>query len=575
MNTKRRRIMREAWRLAKLYWTSEEKWSAWGLLLAVVSLNLGSVYIGVRINEWNRAFYNALQTFDSAELFRQLGLFAILVAVAISISVNALYLNQMLQIRWRRWLTRKYLASWLVGRAYHHLQFLSTTDNPDQRIAEDLGQFTGYVMNLSVGLISSAASMVSFLIILWSLSGPADIPLGNWGTVHIPAYLVWAALLYAGVGSWITIKIGRPLVPLNFARQRFEADFRFSLVRLRENAENVAFYGGETVENGIFQERFGSVFTNFWQIMHRQRRLNWFTQGYSQVAAIFPVVVIAPRYFGKLITLGGLMQVVNAFSFVQNALSFIINSYPDIAALQAVTQRLIGFEERLLAVHKGICVPRQVVIRRGGTGVSIKDLDLDRPDGTALLRGVSFEAAHGEALLITGPNGAGKTTLFRAIAVIWPFARGEIRLGEGRIFFVPQRSYFPLGTLAGALLYPLADRLRFSTPQLIAALEEVGLGAVAGELDIVENWPHRLSLGEQQRLVFARILLAKPTIIFLDEATSGVDQLAESRLYGLLREAPWRPTVLSIGHRSELRNFHDRVLDLSGFRIGQKQASSG
>jgi len=575
MNTKRRRIMREAWRLAKLYWTSEEKWSAWGLLLAVVSLNLGSVYIGVRINEWNRAFYNALQTFDSAELFRQLGLFAILVAVAISISVNALYLNQMLQIRWRRWLTRKYLASWLVGRAYHHLQFLSTTDNPDQRIAEDLGQFTGYVMNLSVGLISSAASMVSFLIILWSLSGPADIPLGNWGTVHIPAYLVWAALLYAGVGSWITIKIGRPLVPLNFARQRFEADFRFSLVRLRENAENVAFYGGETVENGIFQERFGSVFTNFWQIMHRQRRLNWFTQGYSQVAAIFPVVVIAPRYFGKLITLGGLMQVVNAFSFVQNALSFVINSYPDIAALQAVTQRLIGFEERLLAVHKGICVPRQVVIRRGGTGVSIKDLDLDRPDGTALLRGVSFEAARGEALLITGPNGAGKTTLFRAIAVIWPFARGEIRLGEGRIFFVPQRSYFPLGTLAGALLYPLADRFRFSTPQLIAALEEVGLGAVAGELDVVENWPHRLSLGEQQRLVFARILLAKPAIIFLDEATSGVDQLAESRLYGLLREAPWRPTVLSIGHRSELRNFHDRVLDLNGFRIGQKQASSG
>jgi putative ATP-binding cassette transporter len=564
-----RSILSDVWHLTKLYWTSEERWSAWGLLFGVIVLTLGNVYIGVRINEWNRAFYNALQAFDSGELFRQIGIFGILVACGISISVNALYLNQMLQIRWRRWLTRMYITSWLAGRAYYHLQFLSTTDNPDQRISEDLGLFTTYVMNLSVGLISSVVSLSSFLVILWGLSGSADIPIGIWGTIHIPAYLVWTALLYGGIGTWITVKIGRPLVPLNFDRQRFEADFRFSLVRLRENAESVAFYGGEPAENGVFQERFGRVFENFWQIMKRQRRLGWFTLGYSQVAAIFPVIVIAPRYFGRLITLGGLMQVVNAFSFVQTSLSFIINSYPDIAALQAVTQRLSDFEKRLDAVHNGICVPRQMILRRGGTGVEVKGLDLNYPDGTALLRGVSFAVSQGERLLITGPNGTGKSTLLRAIATIWPFTRGEVRLGAGRIFFIGQRPYLPLSTLAEALVYPAVETGGVPQARLAEALEEVGLGALVDELDVHEHWPQRLSPGEQQRLAFARVLLAKPACVFLDEATSSVDGAAEARLYGLLRDAPWRPVVVSVGHSEALPRFHDRVLDLAAFQPEQ------
>src|SRR5271166_3415909 len=348
-DTARRQVMRDAWRLAKPYWTSEEKWSAWGLLLAVIALNLGNVYISVRINAWNNAFYNALQAFNSDELFRELGTFCILVAFAIAMSVYALYLNQMLQIRWRRWLTRRYLGAWLADRAFYQLQLGSATDNPDQRISEDLNQFTTYVLTLSLGLLTSVVSLVSFLFILWGLSGPANIALGKWGTLQIPAYLVWAALLYAGVGTWLTIKIGRPLVPLNFAQQRFEADFRFSLVRLRENAESVAFYGGEAVELGVFQERFRSIFENFWKIMKRQKRLTWFTSGYAQIAIIFPLVVVAPRYFAKQIGLGGLMQVVSAFSSVQNSLSFIITSYTDIAAWQAVTERLRGFEQRLLA----------------------------------------------------------------------------------------------------------------------------------------------------------------------------------------------------------------------------------
>jgi len=352
MESKRRTGIGDAWRLAKPYWTSEEKWSAWGLLLAVVALNLGIVYINVRINQWNNAFYNALQKLDGNEFFHQLVVFCVLAAFYIVMAVYAFYLNQLLQIRWRRWLTQRYLHDWLADRAYYRLELASTTDNPDQRIAEDLNQFTSYILTLSLGLLTSIVSLGSFLVILWGLSGPATIPLGSFGTVHIPAYLVWTALIYAGVGTWITIKIGRPLVPLNFAQQRFEADFRFSLVRLRQNTESVAFYGGEPVELKVFGERFRHVFGNLWEIIKRQKRLTWFTAGYTQVAIIFPVLVVAPRYFAKQIGLGGLFQVVNAFGSVQNSLSFIINSYTTIATLQAVTERLVGFEGRLTAIHR-------------------------------------------------------------------------------------------------------------------------------------------------------------------------------------------------------------------------------
>jgi putative ATP-binding cassette transporter len=565
MHKTRRNITRAAWRLAKCYWTSEEKWSAWALLIGVIGLNLGNVYISVRINEWNRSFYNALQAFDSAELFRQLGLFCILVSFAISMSVYGLYLSQMLQIRWRRWLTSRYLDAWLAERAYYQLELGGRTDNPDQRIAEDLHQFTTYVLSLSIGLISSVVSLISFLVILWGLSGPADIALGQWGTLHIPAYLVWAALLYAGIGTWLTVLIGRPLVPLNYARQRFEADFRFSLVRFRENAESVALYGGEPVELKLFKERFGSVFENFCQIMKRQRRLTWFTLGYAQVAVIFPVVMISPRYFLKQIGLGGLMQAVNAFSFVQNALSFIINAYADIAAWQAVTERLDSFEERLQALHQAKRTSGQIVIRRGGMGVALKELNLDLPDGTPLLRGVNFAPVRGGAVLIAGVSGAGKSTLLRAIAGIWPYGEGEIRLGKGPILFVPQRPYLPLGTLASALRYPRNDKNTFPLLRLATALEEVGLGALTAELEEVQNWSQRLSLGEQQRLAFARILLLKPALLFLDEATSALDEASEAKLYGLLRTAPWRPTIISVGHRSTLRSFHDRILDVAAF----------
>jgi vitamin B12/bleomycin/antimicrobial peptide transport system ATP-binding/permease protein len=562
-----RQMIGEVWRLAKPYWTSEEKGMAWGLLLAVVSLNLGSVYINVRMNEWNKAFYNAFQNFSTSELGRQFGIFCVLVVFASSISVYSVYLNQMLYLRWRRWLTRKHLAAWLHQRAYYQLQLLSATDNPDQRISEDIGQFTASLMSLSVGLISSVASFASFLAILWGLSGAAVIPLGPLGIIRIPGFLVWAALLYAGAGTWVTLRIGRPLVALNFDRQRCEADFRFSLMRLRENAERVAIYGGEQVELGVFHRRYQSIFENFWRIMKRQRILGWFTSGYTQVAPIFPMVLIAPQYFAKTITLGGLMQVVNAFANVHGSLSFIISTYPDIAALQAVTERLSSFDKRLLAIREQIDLPPQILIRRAGAAgsIAVRDLDVDLPSETALLRGVSFEVAPGQAILITGPAGAGKSTLLRAITGLWPFCRGEIELGSGPILFVPQSPYVPLGTLGVTLLYPRADESGVPAARLRTVLEAVGLGALAEELHRDQNWSGRLSIGEQQRLAFARILLAEPAIVFLDEATSALDSRAESQLYDLLRAVPWRPTVLSTSHRAALRSFHDQVLDLAAF----------
>jgi len=566
INGARRNMLHVAWNLAKHYWTSEESRSAWALALTVIALNLGNVYIDVRINQWNNAFYNALQEFNAPEFFRQLGIFCGLAAASMAMSVYALYLQQMIQIRWRRWLTKRYLMRWLAGRTYFRMQLHGqTTDNPDQRISEDLNQFTSYVMTLTLGLLTSVVELGSFLVILWGLSGPAEIPLYGWGSVHIPAYLVWAALVYAGFGTWLTIKFGRPLIPLNFAQQRFEADFRYSLVRLRENAESVALYGGEEPELHIFRQRFSFLYDNFWRIMKRRKLLNWLTSGYAQVAVIFPVIVVSPRYFAKEIALGGLMQVIDAFSTVQASLSFIINAYPEIANWAAVTQRLGTFDARMEEISQSLRAPQAIREIRSGRGLEVKNLALDLPDGTGLLRDVSLEVAPGEAILVTGPNGIGKSTLLRALAGIWPFGAGDIRLGQGQALFLPQRPYLPLGSLRDALAYP---RNAGDEPaaKLAEALESVGLGAFAGRLDEAEDWPQRLSLGEQQRLAFARVFLAKPDLLFLDEATSALDESTESEFYRRLRQGVWRPTLVSVGHRESLKAFHDRVVDLAAFK---------
>jgi putative ATP-binding cassette transporter len=569
-NEETRGQLRAAWRLTRPYWVSGQKWSAWGLLAVVTGLDLGNVYVSVLLNQWNNAFYNALQELNSGVFFRQIGIFCLLATVSIVLSVYAVYLQQMLQIRWRRWLTDRYLGAWLADQAYYRLSLQNNpTDNPDQRISEDLNSFTSYVLNLSLGLLTSVVSLFSFLIILWGLSGPARIPLGSWGSVYIPAYLVWTALIYAGFGTWITMRIGRPLISLNFAQQRLEADFRFSLMRLRENAESVALFRGENAEMHLFKNRFGHVFDNFWRIMRRQKTLSWFTVGYAQIAVIFPVVVVAPRFFAKQILLGGLMQVVSAFNSVQSSLSFVINSYTDIATWLAVTQRLSGFQVRLDLIADAVQAPQQIALRREGQGVSVTDLDLSLPDATPILRGVNFSVAPGEAVIVIGPTGIGKSTLIRALAGIWPFGRGDIRVGEGSTLFLPQRPYLPLGTLADAMRYP-GNHGNVPKERLAQLLTDFQLADLVPHLDTTDNWSQRLSLGEQQRLGFARIMLIEPALVFLDEATSAVDEPREARCYRLLRNAPWHPTIISVGHRGTLRLLHDRMIDVTQFACAER-----
>ncbi|HEX7967093.1 MAG TPA: ABC transporter ATP-binding protein/permease, partial [Stellaceae bacterium] len=486
MTQKKRSALRDAWRLAKPYWQSEDKWWAWGLLIAVIVLNLGLVYINVRINQWRNDFYNALQDYDEKRFFYQLLIFAVLATIYIVGAVYQLYLQQMLQLRWRRWLTRRYLDGWLGERAYYRMQLHGGgADNPDQRISEDLDRFTRQSLTLSVGgtgFLNAGVTLLSFMAILWSLSGSLSIPLGSWGTLDIPGYMLWFAFLYAVGGTWLTFKIGRPLVTLNFDQQRYEADFRFSLVRLRENTESVALYRGEDRELGTFMDRFGRVVGNFWSIMKRIKTVGWYTSGYGQFAIIFPYIVAAPAYFAKKFQLGGLMQTAGAFDQVQMALSFIVNNYAgyagtdSISEWQSVVQRLSSFDERIREVTAAARAPQQIAITRSSGGIAVSDLDVDLPDGTPLLRGVDFAAEPGEALLITGPTGTGKSTLLRAIAGIWPFGRGRIHLGEGRTLFLPQRPYLPLGTLRNALLYPREDD-DLPRERLTAVLREVGLGA--------------------------------------------------------------------------------------------------
>ena len=578
MSQGKRSFLRDAWRLAKPYWTSEDKWWAWGLLLAVTALNLAGVYIAVRINIFQRDFFNAIQEYDWSAFWEQLALFVVLAAADVSFTVYQVYLQQMLQIRWRRWLTKRYLDTWLDARAYYRLQLQDGgTDNPDQRISDDLDRFTRQSLGLTVGtagFLNAGVTLLSFLGILWALSGSAELPLGPLGTVVIPGYMVWCALLYAVGGTWVTFKIGRPLVRLNFERQRYEADFRFSMARLRENTESVALYGGEGQERRNFLDRFAGVVVNFRSIMSRIKRLNWYTNAYNLVAIVFPYLVASPRYFAKEMTLGDLQQTADAFGQVQQSLSFIVTAYTEIAEWQSVVQRLAGFEARAREIADAARAPQAIEVSRGGSGVAVDALELDLPDGTPLLRDVSFTVTAGESLLIAAPTGTGKSTLLRAIAGIWPFGRGRVRLGEGTVLFLPQRPYLPLGSLRTAVLYPNEDE-DVPPERIAAALTQVGMAGLSGELDAVENWAQRLSLGEQQRIAFARVLLTEPAIVFLDEATSALDEESEAALYGILRRAPWRPTIVSVGHRTTLRALHQRVLALAEAGRGVRPATAG
>jgi putative ATP-binding cassette transporter len=573
-----RSTLAAVWRIAAPYFYSEDKWAGRGLLGSVIAIELAVVFLTVLFNRWNNVFYNALQERNQAVFTYQIGYFCVLAAFWIGLKVYQLYLNQWLQIRWRRWMTERYLGGWLHDANHYRMQMLGdAADNPDQRIAEDTQRFVEQTLQLSIGLLSAVVTLVSFVFILWGLSNEA--PLHLFGKeMAIPGYLVWGALIYAILGTTLTHLIGWPLVGLNFQQQRYEADFRFNLVRARENAEQIALLHGEPAERTRLQGRFGYVVQNWMDIMQRTKKLTAFTATYSQASVIFPYVLVAPAYFAEKVQLGGMMQTASAFSSVQDSLSFFITSYRTLAEWQSVVARLSGFEESIR--NAAALTTKENIIHVGSDDKGTIDLDkllVSLPNGAPLVTADGFSIRSGERTLLTGPSGSGKSTLFRAIAGIWPFGTGSIAIpAQATLMMLPQRPYFPVGTLRAAIAYP-AEASAFSPEQVGETLSAVGLPNLALRLDEDAHWNRTLSLGEQQRLGIARALLHKPQYLFLDEATASLDEPSEAALYHLIKDRLAATTIVSIGHRSTLEAFHQRGVTLarSGDRFNLQDVSDG
>lgn len=560
---KDKKLYQMAWRLMSSYWHSQEKWKARGLLAGVIALTLGQVYMLVLLNGWNNDFYNALQQRAFESFWPLIGQFAGFAFLHIIFAVYAVYVRQILEIKWRKWMTDKYLDRWLGHQTYYRLQVAGQDDmdNPDQRIADDVNSFVNLTLGLFVGVLKQATSLVAFVVILWNLSGSLDIPLGD-TVLSVPGYMVFVTLIYSVVGTWLAHKVGRKLIRLNYDQQRFEADFRFSMVRVRENSESVAFYGGEKPELQNFRERFALVIGNFWGLMKRTKLLNFYVNGYAQIAIIVPVLMCAPQYFNGTMQLGGFMQTISAFGRVQDALSYFVESYDSIAQYVAVIRRLGGFAGHMEEAEA--LAPSFDFTKNTSNALQLWQMDIALPDGRKLAEKLSIAVPAGKRLLISGGSGAGKSTLLRAIAGIWPYGTGEISLPTGwRTMFLPQRPYLPLGSLRRAIYYPQPVPEN-TDDNLTGLLERFGLQNLAGQLDAVDDWSRILSLGEQQRLAFIRILLLRPDIVFLDESTSALDEPREAQAYEILHQLLPQMAVVSVGHRSSLLNCHDKQLVLAG-----------
>ena len=571
-------VLRDAWRLSAPYYRSEERWRAWLLLGSIIGMSLLLVRLNVLLNFWNRAFFDSLQNKDW-QAFLELLLtyrttedgfmpgFVAIVVLYIPVSIYRTYLNQLLQIRWRRWMVARMTADYLANRAYYTMNLEAgpaSADNPDQRIADDTKSFVDDTLTFGLGLLSNVVSLASFAVILWTLSGTVSL-LG----ITIPGYLFWIVLIYAIIGTTLTHLVGRPLAALEFGQQRAEADFRFALVRLRENTEGVALLGGEAQENAGLTRRFGAILANWIALIKRQKLVNSLIAGYEQVAGIFPFVVASPRYFNGQITLGGLTQVSGAFARVQNSLSWFIEQYQALAKWRATVARLAGFHDAVAAARMRAASGLQAAPSTDGS-VALDGVTLRLPDGTPMMEGANLDFPAGVSTVITGRSGSGKSTLFRALAGIWPFGTGTVRRPAGVSLSLPQRPYIPLGTLRQALCYP-APGDRFTDAELTQALADVGLAGLSSELDADEPWAQRLSGGEQQRLAIARAVLLRPDWLFMDEATASLDPEAEAQLYGMLRRTLPGTTIISIAHRPAVAAFHE---DARVFRRGPGQAGT-
>ena len=546
------------WRLVVPYFRSEERWIAIVLLVGAIGLTLASVTVNVAFSEWNRRFYDSLQNKDEAAFWTEMVNFGWIAALAIAFGVARGLVSPYLRLRWRRWLTGHYLSHWLDGRGYYRIELERKVDNADQRISEDLRLLGFYTMTLLLGLISAVATLVSFLFILWQLSGPMSLSFIGLDVV-IPGYMVWAALIYAFLGTWLANLVGRRLIPLNFLQQRYEANFRFGLMRVRENAEGIALYRGEPRENAVLEEKFTDVFNNAWRVLVTEMQLVFYQIGYGQLAIIFPYIVTAPRFFAGAITLGVVMQTAQAFGQVQSALSFFIDNYTNVAELRAVMDRLKGLQTAIDEKP-----PENIIVspEAGSADVGTRGLDLALPTGQTLLKDLNLTLPKGAWTLISGSSGSGKSTLFRALAGIWPFGQGRVLIPAGaRVLFLPQKPYIPIATLRDAVKYP-DENSTANDADVVQALEAARLGHLADRLDEEAHWSNILSGGEQQRLAIARALVFKPDWLFLDEATASLDEANEAAVYSVLKERLPQATVVSIGHRPSLRQWHETRLDL-------------
>lgn len=554
------------------YWNSEEKKSAWLYLAAIITLTIAAVYMTLLLNEWFNSFYSALQNYDSGAVYRGLLRFTGLAFAHIAFAVYSYYLQQRLALRWRKWMTKNYLAKWTGQQMYYRLEMFSqgTADNPDQRISEDINLFTARTLSFMSGLLRSATTIVCFIFVLWNLSEILSFSAAG-QEFHIYGYLVWTALAYSVLGTWITHKVGHRLVSLNYLQQKLEADFRFSMVRLRETAESVAFYNGAAKEEAFLSNRFMTLLRNTLFIIKKQKQLSWLTNSYAQIAIIFPFVVAVPRYLSQNISLGGLMQIANCFGKVQDAMSYFVDVYASLAEWQSCAERLLSFDKHIAAIEKeteeksGSLVREETPDRLRLTDVTISVPAIDENKRTReIISSASCTIRLGEHVILKGPSGSGKSTLLRTLAGFWPYVKGHISMpAPSEMMFIPQKPYIPMGTSAEAASYPLetADK-----ELLFPLLMECGLSHLMEKPDTEADWSHILSLGEQQKLAFVRVFLRKPKWVFLDEATSAMDEETEEKMYRLLTALPGT-TVISIGHRSTLDKWHDRVLRIENGKL--------
>ncbi len=523
-------------------------------LAVLVFMTLFAVRMNILFSFWYNGFYSAMQNLDATAFWRMLALFGILATVHVARALINFYLQQSFQIRWRTWLTHVLIACWLSRQAYYRSQFVpSNADNPDQRIQQDVESFVGSTLSLSMGLLDAVVSLFAFTIILWNLSGVLEV--FGW---EIPRAMVFAVYLYVIVATVFALKIGRPLIQLNFLNEKLSANFRYALMRLREYGESIAFYRGEKVERVALMRRFREVIANVWAIIFRSLKFQGFNLAVSQAAVVFPIIVQAPRLLSKQITLGDVMQTAESFSQVQNALSFIRTSYDNFAGYRAVINRLSGFLESMEATKK---LPGARIETDDGL-FSVESLSVRTPAGQLLVEDLTLVVPTQASILIRGKSGIGKTTLLRALAGLWPHTDGNVRRPAGKqALFLPQKPYLPLGTLRAALYYPTSAR---HDPQTVEVLQRCQLGHLVKALDEEDDWSRRLSLGEQQRLAIGRVLLNRPRIVFLDEASSAMDEGLEHAMYELLRESLPETIMVSVGHRSTLVEFHTRELELLG-----------